>query len=146
MTIRALKTRIMFSHMAVIALLSVSIAVVGFYFIKKDILDRAQVKVKHDLNSARAVYKQETKDIENIVHFTTLRFFLKDAIITDDIEMLKSQLEKIREDESLDILTLTDKEGMVVLRAGNPSEAGGSQAEHAQCETDDTERKSTIHE
>ena len=129
MAMRALKTRIMFSHMAVIVLLSVSIAVVGFYFIKKDILDKAQVKVKHDLNSARAVYKQEIKDVGNIVHFTAVRFFLKDAIVSDDMETLKSQLEEIRASESLDILTLTDKDGRVKVRAGNPTIIGDSQVE-----------------
>lgn len=38
--------------MMVIIMLSISIALMGSYFIKTDIIDKAQIKVEHDLNLA----------------------------------------------------------------------------------------------
>ncbi|MFX0208998.1 MAG: cache domain-containing protein, partial [Candidatus Hodarchaeota archaeon] len=64
---------------------------------------------------------------KDIVRFTALRFFIKDAISDNDIETLRRGLEEIREAESLDILTLTDERGNVFVRSRNPSVNSDSQ-------------------
>jgi two-component system NtrC family sensor kinase len=59
--------------------------------------------------------------------FNRARFFIKDAISDNDIETLTKELQEIRQKESLDILTLTDEFGRVVVRAQNPSIRGDNQ-------------------
>ena len=110
--------------MIVITVSSILIASLGYYVIKKDILDRAQAKVENDLDFAREVYRKETCEIEDVVRLTSLRFFLKDAILSNDLELLQLELDKIRKSESLDVLTLTDKNGAVILRARNLDVSG----------------------
>jgi len=127
-TTKPLKIRILISFLAIIVVLSVLIATSASYVIKTEIIDRAQTKVKNDLNFAWEVYRQETEIIENAVRFTALRFFIRDAILENDIETLKNKLGEIRKAESLDILTLTDKEGQVIVRARNRLVTGDNQA------------------
>lgn len=128
MITKPLKIRILVSFLAVIVVLSVLIATLASYVIKTEIIDRAQTKVKDDLNFAWEVYGQETETIENAVRFTALRFFIKDAVLGGNINTLIEKLDDIRKAESLDILTLTDKQGRVIVRSRNPLIAGDSQA------------------
>ncbi len=129
-----LKTRIIISHMVGIILVSLSVAVAGFYFIKKDIIDRAQEKVKNDLNAAREVYSQETKNIENVIRLSVLRSEFRDLRHeTDEFDKETRQkasklLDDIRVAEGLDILTLTDEKGNVIIRSRNPETVGDNQA------------------
>ena len=126
MKIRRLRIRIVVSFFVVIAVFAFSVAVLGFYVVKKDIIERAQAKVKNDLNSAREIYRQETENVRDAVRFTAVRFFIKDAIAENDTGILAQQLELIRKTESLDILTLTDKDGKVIVRARNSAVFGDS--------------------
>ncbi|MDD5134463.1 MAG: cache domain-containing protein [Phycisphaerae bacterium] len=111
----------------IIITVSLLISLLGYYVIKKDIIDRAQAKVKNDLNFAREVYNQQTSNIENAVRLTALRFFIRDAIVAGDKEILARELENIRRLEALDTLTLADGNGTVVLRTRNNSVLGDNQ-------------------
>ena len=128
MAVSPLKTSILKSFIAIIAVLSFSIALFGFYVIKKDIIDIAQIKVKSDLDLAREIYHEETRKIEDAVRFAASRSFLRDAILNNDIETIRKALNTAQKNESLDILTLTDKQGSVVFRANNPPSKGDNQA------------------
>ena len=64
---RSLKVRILLSFLVIISVLSFSMALLGFYIVKKDVIDIAQNKVKSDLSLAREVYRQEIKSIENTI-------------------------------------------------------------------------------
>ena len=129
MKTRKLRAKILISFFSVIAILALSIAILGFYVIKNDIIERAQSKVKNDLNSAREIYHEESRSLKDVVRFTAFRFFIKDAIRDSDIETLQSELEKIRKKESLDVLSLTDENGQVIVRSRNPSVNGDSQVQ-----------------
>lgn len=124
---RPLKVRILLSLLAIITVLSLLMALLGFYIIKKDVIDIAQRKVKSDLSFAREVYRQETKTIENTICFAALQFFLRDAVLEKNTEVLKEQLNNIRKTEGLDILTLVNGDGQVIVRSGNPSVIGDDQ-------------------
>lgn len=129
MKAKKLRMRIVVPFDIVIVTFSLLVSAFGYYVIKKDIIERAQTKVKNDLNSAREIYLQETDRVRNVVRFTALRFFLKDAISENDKEALLKELDRVRRTESLDILTLTDSSGKVVIRSRNPSVVGDNQAD-----------------
>jgi len=59
----SVKTRILSSFLMVILVLSMSIALLGYWVIQKDIIERAERKVRNDLKTARMVY---TAEIERI--------------------------------------------------------------------------------
>ncbi|MCK4792320.1 MAG: cache domain-containing protein [Desulfobacteraceae bacterium] len=123
----SLKTKLVTSFLAVILICGLVATLVGTRLIGTGIIRQAQDKVEHDLNSGREVYREEMENLKDVVRFTALRFFIKDAISDNDIETLRKELQAIRQKESLDILTLTDEFGRVIVRAQNPSVSGDNQ-------------------
>ena len=63
MTGNSLKTRLLIGFVLVIAALSVLIALLGAYIINKDIIDRTEKQVLHDLRGAWLVYASELEKI-----------------------------------------------------------------------------------
>ena len=129
MRLRKLRTKILLAFFSIIAVFSLSISVIGFRLIENNILDRTRTKVSYDLNSAREIYKEEMYNIGAAVRFTAERFFIKDAILNNSVAALEQELEKIRKAEFLDLLSLTDEKGEVIIRSRNPSVYGDSQAQ-----------------
>jgi two-component system NtrC family sensor kinase len=101
-------------------------AAVGVLLIGDRIVRQAQNKVKMDLNSAWEVYTQRMEEVKDTVWHASIRYFLRDTIAQKDWERISRELEQIRRAEGLDLLTLTDADGMVVSRARNPR-SGDSQ-------------------
>ena len=123
----SLRSKLVVSFLTVIMICGLVATVVGMQLIGTGIINQAQDKVRHDLSSGWEVYREETEKIRDMIRFTALRFFIKNAISDNDIDTIRKELEQIRETESLDILTLTDENGRVIVRSRNPSVSGDSQ-------------------
>lgn len=126
---RHLQTRLIVSFLALIVMLSLAVALLGFHIIKRDIMDRAQTQVRNDLNFAHEIYQGEVDKICDLVRLSAARYFLRDAIVANDLKPILERFHQIRIDEALDILTLTDASGKVVARARNPALLGDNQAD-----------------
>jgi len=124
----SLRAKLITSFLAVIIICGLVATAVAIRLIGTGIINQAQDKVRIDLNSARHIYQDEIRGIKALLRLTAQRFFIKNALLEKDIETLKRQLEEIRKAESLDILTLTDENGQVIVRSRNPSVYGDSQA------------------
>lgn len=83
MKTRTLKSRILYSFLSVILVLGISIALLGFYVIKKDIIERAQKQVKNDLQVAHLVYNGELDTMKRA--FSVIRYL-------NNLEELKTRL------------------------------------------------------
>ncbi len=93
----------------------------GFHIIGMGIVREAQTKVEMDLNAAREVYQQKLHEVAEVVRFTTLRrFAVREAMKKNDYELLLSALLESRQASTLDILTVTDTQGRVIVRSRNP--------------------------
>jgi len=125
----SLRIKLVTCFLAVILICGLVATLVGTQFIGTGIIRQAQDKVRNDLNSARVIYRQESENLQDTVRLTALRFFIKDALLKKDTTTLTEELGKIREEEVLDILTLTDHQGRVLVRLRNLSNAGDSQRE-----------------
>ena len=123
----SLRAKLIVSFLGVIVISGLVATVVGVRLIGTAIINQAQDKVRHDLIAGWEVYREETENLKDVVRFTALRFFIKEAILSNDVEALQKQLEVIRKAEALDILTLTDEHGKVITRSRNPSVRGDSQ-------------------
>ncbi len=84
--------------------------------------------MRHDLASAWMVYNERLKDVEDIIKVTSERFFLKKSLTTGALDMPGRELEKVRKTYGLDILTLTDRKGLVIARTRNPYNLGDDQS------------------
>jgi two-component system NtrC family sensor kinase len=124
----SLRIKLVTSFLAVILICGLVATLVGTRLIGTGVIRQAQDKVRNDLNSARVIYQQESVNLKDTVRLTALRFFVRDALLHNDLATLTAELGKIRKAESLDVLTLTDRSGRVLIRLRNPSVCGDSQA------------------
>ncbi|MFB0524278.1 MAG: cache domain-containing protein [Phycisphaerae bacterium] len=124
----SLRTKLIISFLAVIIICGLVATLVAIRLIGTGIISQAQDKVRIDLNSARHIYQDEIQQVRSLLDLSAQRFFIKDALLKNDIETLTRRLEEIRSREYLDILTLTDENGRVIVRARNPSVSGDNQA------------------
>lgn len=88
----SLKAKLIVSFLAVIIICGLFATLVGMRLIGTGIINQAQNKVSHDLNSGREVYREETEKLKFMVRFTASRFFIKEAISDNDIEILRKVL------------------------------------------------------
>ncbi len=82
-----------------------------------------------DLNSAREIYRENLDRINYIVSLTSIRIFLKEGLAQHQYQTIHKELNKVRETEGLDVLTLTDSKGLVIYRTSNPKDAGDNLAD-----------------
>jgi two-component system NtrC family sensor kinase len=125
----SLRTKLIVSFLAVVIVTGSVSTLVGVNLIGNGIIREEQDRVRTNLYSAREIYQGELKEIRDLVRLTAVRFFIKEAFLKSDLEGIEEELVRIREEEHLDILTLTDKNGKVLFRASNTEVYGDSQAE-----------------
>jgi len=126
----SLRTKLILSFLIVIiigGLLSLSF---GSRLVKDTIIREAQVKVKHDLSAAWMVFNEKLSDIKEVVSLTADREGLHEAIKNNDKDSILRNLNRVREENGLDILNLTDKNGIVAIRTRNPQVIGDDQSQN----------------
>lgn len=126
-----LATKLILSFLLVILIISVVFIVVGAQLIGNRIVSEAQEKVRYDLNSAHQMYSSRLSSVNDVVRFTADRVLLMNALLSGDVKLAADELLKIKEREKLDVLTITDKSGRVLLRTSNLSLSGDDQSGNA---------------
>jgi signal transduction histidine kinase len=101
-----------------IILLLVSFA--ASWLINAWVVGETQKRVRNDLNAARAVLSHEALRVQDIVRFTAHTAAVQEALASGSPGTIKDELGKVYEREGLDLLTLTDAAGRVVLRGAAP--------------------------
>jgi len=124
----SLRTKLAFSFILVVVAVGLASSLIGIRLVATDVIKRAQMKVQIDLNSAWMVYNKRLKDVETVVYLSAERFFLKEGIHSGNWDKLKRELERVRLGNNLDILTLTDKKGKVLVRTRSPYMVGDDQS------------------
>lgn len=126
----SLRTRLLGSFIIVIAITGAVSTLVGVRMISEGIIRQAQHNVRLDLNTARVEFTDDINDVRDVIRYTVIRTFIRNALAAGDAAVIADDLETIRRGESLDVLTLTDADGTVLLRTRNPSVKGDSQADN----------------
>ena len=119
--------RLILSFLLIIVVTNLIFTIVGVQIISDRIVAEAQEKVGNDLNSAREIYLSKLNHLNDIVRLTADRFYIKDALISGNVGSFAQELVRVKVGESLDLLTITDPTGIVLLRANNINVAGDSQ-------------------
>ncbi len=119
-----LKSQLIRRFVAVIFLTSLISSLVGIFLINKWTVGQAQDRVSSALNSAREILYHRLENIKNSVYFSSFRASAGEALSKKNRIVLREILESIRKESQIDILTITDEKGNVVLRARNPEVFG----------------------
>jgi len=121
-------TKLVLGFLVIVAFISTVYMVVGVQLISSRIVSEAQDKVRHDLNAAREIYLGRLELINDAVRMTSERFFLGDALLSGNLDVANHELWRIKNQEGLDILTLTDASGNVILRTSYIDNVGDNQS------------------
>ncbi len=122
-----LKTKLIISFIATIIVTGTIASITGTLLISRWTVNQAQSRVRNDLNAAREVLVQRLENIKTAVYFTTLRTCIKEGLVNNDRKLLEEYLQPVRIKGNMDILTITDKYGNVILRTRNLKAFGDSQ-------------------
>ncbi len=117
---KSLKRKIIFFQLIPIILIFLLFSELTFYLIDYYVMKLAQSKVQYDLNSAHEIFYNEIRRLKDVVRFSSKWSELSKAIINKNFPLLLSELQRIRVEEHLDFLTVTDNRGYVIYRARNP--------------------------
>ena len=125
----SLRTKIILSFLGVIIVGGVLAMYFGSRLVKRTIISQAQAKVDHDLAAAWMVFNEKLNDIKDIMSFTAASETLREELKVNDRDHLCKYLCTIQKENRLDILTLTDSKGRVLIRTRNLEVYGDSQSE-----------------
>jgi len=123
-----LRVKFILSFLFVISLGGILTLTLGTRLEHNTILSLAQAKVRHDLASAWMVYNEKLNDIRDIILLNSHRESLQKAIKQKQKRILFKYLKRVREEFNLDILTLTDAQGKVLLRTTQSEILGDDQS------------------
>ncbi|MBM3696807.1 MAG: HAMP domain-containing protein, partial [Actinobacteria bacterium] len=120
--------KLMLAFVAIILLLSATFSGVAAFVIGGRVLDEARSRVRSDINSAEEMYAAYSAHLYDLVRLSADRFYLRRALLDDQVQVAVGELRATMMAEDLDFLTVTDARGVVLLRAGNVLAVGNSQA------------------
>ncbi len=103
-------------------------AAVGTTVIRRQVYSQAQAQVNSDLKSAGEIWQNHLDRLKDAIRIHATRMVIYRALDLKDPSGLADEMERVRQAEGLDILTLTDEAGCVFYRTRNPSRLGDSQA------------------
>jgi len=123
-------TKLVLSFLIIAVFISTIYMIVGVQLISNRIVSEAQDKVRNDLNTARELYLSNLEQINSVVRINANRFFLRDALASGEIDAAYKELQHVRQNEKLDVLTLTDDSGKVILRTSFFDHTGDDQSDN----------------
>jgi len=106
-------------------------AVVGVGMIRQLVFAQAQTQVNADLEAAKEIYQSTVDRLEDAIRIHATRMMIYGALARRDTAGLAEEMDRIRRAEHLDVLTLTDADGRVFYRSGNPAAATDGEAHDA---------------
>lgn len=124
---RSLGSKLLFSFLLVVLGGGLASSIIGTHMVGNTIMTEAQKKVRHDLDSAWLVYEEKLRRIKDVLDLTAKRDLVIRCLKEGQVELLKRELEKIRLDYQLDMLTATNQRGIVITRTRYPYQTGDFQ-------------------
>jgi two-component system NtrC family sensor kinase len=122
-----LRTKLILNFLAIILIGGLLALIVGSRLIRDTLISQAQAKVRHDLSSAWMVFNEKLNDIKDVVRLTAARESLRDSLLARQVDILLKYLTRVRAENGLDVLTLIDPQGRVLLRTRSPESPGGDE-------------------
>ncbi len=123
----SIATKMILGFLVIIIIISALFLVAGVRTLSNRIAEEGQEKVRNDLNAAREIYSNKIEHIYDIIRLTASRTVIKDALTSGNTAQATPELIKIKGFEGLDVLSITDQYGYVVIRASNPDQTGDNQ-------------------
>jgi len=120
-----LRTKLLVGFLLVVAVTGCAITVVGVQFMDSAVRRRARNEVSHDLELATQLYNSRLEKLRTAIAFTAIRpVTVCRALVEGNLQVLAKALSKVKAESRLDVVSITDAGGRVVLRSCNKNTAG----------------------
>ena len=120
----SLQSRIFFSFLILVLVGGIVVLTLGMFLYGKTVLETAQDQVRMDLKSAWMIVNTRVNDTKAVLLLTAKRESIIEDMRQGNVTALKEILEKVRLDNKLDFLSLTDATGRVLVRTRHPYQVG----------------------
>ncbi len=124
----SLRTKIVFSFLFVVVAGGILSSLIGTQLVADTLINQAHNKVKYDLSTAWLVYNESLNRIRDVVQLTASGRTIPDYIESGRLKQLEEFLVKRRKEFGLDVFTLTDAWGNVILRTHHPFHIGDNRS------------------
>jgi two-component system, NtrC family, sensor kinase len=116
-----LRLRLALSFVLVVLVTASLSVLLGYRLIFDNIIGQAYSTILGQLNTTQHIYDDRVQVIRLFMDHLAGLDYIKDAIVARDRNQLIRKLTETRTELSLDILNLTDAQGVVLVRARNPA-------------------------
>lgn len=120
--------KLILSFLLISIITNVTFTIAGIRLMANRVVAEAQDRIRNDLNAAREIYLGEARHINDVVRINARRNITKDALLSGVTMSTLNDLIGVRQSEGLDILTVTDNFGNVILRTNAPYNLGDNLA------------------
>jgi len=117
---RTLQSKLVFSFLLIVLAGGTASIIIGIRMVGNTIIAEAHKKVQHDLATARIIYQEKLNRIQDVLSLTAKRDFIIRAVMGSQVKSLRRELERVRIDYGLDVLTVVDRKGVVLTRTRSP--------------------------
>lgn len=120
----SLRTKLVFSFLFVVIAGGLLSSLIGTQLVADTIIQQAHNKIKYDLSTAWLVYNESQNRLRDVIQLTASGRTIQDTFESGRLKNLQDFLTKRRKEFGLDVLTLTDARGRVILRTHHPFQVG----------------------
>ncbi len=124
-----ISTKLVISLMSVVAISGISSVFLGLNVINNNVVGQAYEEVRSHLNTARYFYNERIQIIYLFINHLSSLDYLQTAILANDRPLLVEKLLKVKKELNIDIMTMTDANGRVIVRANSPGSFGDDESE-----------------
>jgi two-component system, NtrC family, sensor kinase len=120
----SLRTKLVFSFLFIVIAGGLLSSLIGTQLVADTIIQQAHNKIKYDLSTAWLVYHEFQNNLRDVIQLTASGRTIQDSFESGRLNKLQEFLIKRRKDFGLDVLTLTDARGRVIMRTHHPFQVG----------------------
>jgi len=117
--------RLVRNFLLAILLPSLLTMIVGVGVIRQRVVAQAQTQVNANLEAAKDIYQSTVDRLEDAIRIHATRMVIYGALARQDTAGLADEMDRIRQTEHLDVLTLVDARGRLFYRSRNPDAPAG---------------------
>ncbi len=123
-TRRSLKAKLISHYLVVLGIGGLVTSIVGSYIVSSTILAQVRRSVDNDFVAARTVYEEQLQTLKLSVQLAASGTTIQQYLSAGRRDSLLAYLQQIRSGGRFDFLSLTDRQGRVLLRSTRPGSAG----------------------
>ncbi|MBN2402299.1 MAG: cache domain-containing protein [Spirochaetes bacterium] len=114
-----ISTKLVISLLSIVVISGISSIVISRNVINKNVLGQAFEDVRTNLNTVRHIYNERINVIYLFLNHLASLDYLQHAVIQNSRKLLSEKLNEVKKELDLDIMTITDTSGRVIVRANN---------------------------